>query len=469
VQKTIGFTVCVALVAAVACGSSSRKDDHSAAGGAGEAGAGAGGKGGAGGSAGKGGAAGQGGKGGAGGMGAQSGKGGGAGSTFDDCVSDSPQLVGAAFTVYLRDPTQTDCCGELPVPTSFHFEQGDAGLELVIGTLGQAYRGSVTPEGSLLVVEPGLRVHDDGNPHGWTDDDGELVKTLSLCFHPARDSEPLLDGTGTFTVIRNFADEEYQFERDSTFTGARWDDDPPVLYGMGSRDPLEFPGVDASEPLVPGAVAALDDPPDTMLEAIEQAGVVVGFRAGSILPLGLSTYVSTTTRDLAGNAVVESTTFVTDPDPGIQPFDGFESAPVLLDKGTYPVKVVTGDLALEGEQSLEVPGGGRALMHLARPTSGAKHLRLDLKRDSVVTNAPATIFVRAGVVGGAEIVTNEIPIVDAPLAGAAGAAGSSGSSDVVAVDLELSDPGDDILLEISAPYVEELVDVGAIVDRLRIE
>jgi len=123
-----------------------------------------------------------------------------------------------------------------------------------------------------------------------------------------------------------------------------------------------------------------------------------------------------------------------------------------------------------------VPGGGIALLHLARSTSGAQHVRFDLQPVPRLVEVPASFVVRAGVVGGSEVVTQEIPLpYPLPLGGEGGAAGAggagSGSFDVTPVDLELSDAGEDILLEITAPFIElsASTDASAIVDRLRIE
>jgi hypothetical protein len=101
-----------------------------------------------------------------------------------------------------------------------------------------------------------------------------------------------------------------------------------------------------------------------------------------------------------------------------------------------------------------------------------------------VVELACSIVVRAGVIGGEEVVTREIPLdrlpPEAPLgAGGAGGAGSGGgegaagggTSPVQEVELSLSEAGDDILLSIETPFIEESASciAGALVDRLRVE
>jgi hypothetical protein len=453
------------LVLAVGCASSSLRHDGGSSGTAGEAGV--GGSSGRGGAGGKGGAGGVGATGGAAGGGAMGGNGGGAG-----CTSDPAEIDGLSFTVNL--PGTFD---DIPGETVLHFEQVAAGLEVVFGSEGQAFRGAVTPDGDRLVVEPGLRIRDNRHPlEGWTTENGVTIEMLSLCFHPPRDSDPSLDGTGTLLVVRNGDDYDDQERLDADLTGARWDVTPPVLPAEQPTDPLDPRDLLVSEPLALGAVAALDDAVQTPLTPVEQAGTVVAFRFSSVLPLDFQAEVVASAEDLQGNRLAPGTLIRTAADPGVQALDGFESELRVVDYGSPDAEIVTDARVLEGSRSLYVPGGGIALMHLVRTSRQAKHVRFDLKADPRLVEAPASFVIRAGVVGGTEIVTLELPatpVEDFDAAGAAGAAGEGGSgpSDVVAVDLEVTEAGADILLEVSAPFIERSAstDVGAIVDRLRIE
>jgi hypothetical protein len=462
------------LALAVNCGPSSTRHEAAPTAGAGSGGAGASGTSGAGAGGATSGAGGQ----------IQAGEGGdlptagedsgGTGGTDVPCSSDPAEITGLSFTVDLARGS-TLCCGEIPGPTVFHFEQTAGGLEVVIGSKGQASRGSVTPAGSRLEVESGLMIRDAGAPYIWSMHNGVSVEKLSLCFHPARDSALHLDGRGKLLVVRNGDDYEDQYEASVDFAGAPWDDTPPTLPASQTIDPLEPAAIAVSEPLALGARAALDDTEQTPLDTVEQAGTVVAFSLTTILPLGFEAHVGTDARDLSGNRLKPDCVLQTDADPGVQTLDGFESELRVVNYGDYPATLVTGSRALEGSHSLEVPGGGVALMHLVRPTIGAKHVRFDLKPDPRLYDVQASFWVRAGVVNGSEIVTRELPIPYPLPSDAAGAAGAGGSGapalDVTAVDLTLSESGADILLEITAPFIElsASTDVGAIVDRLRIE
>jgi hypothetical protein len=480
-NSVLGAASGLVLVLAAACASSSVKHVGKSVGNAGESG-GEPGESGAGGSSGRGGAAGEGdvGANGPGGVGAKGGAGGSGakgGSDGVGCTSDFTAIDGLSFSVRLAGINDDQCCGGLPVV--FHFEQTDTGLEVVLGTEGQAFRGAVTPDGERLAVEPGLRVRDYGNPYGWPMNNGVSIETLSLCFHPPRDSSPYLDGTGKLLVVSNSDDYDRQFGVDVDFTEAPWDDTPPALPPSQELDPLDPADVRVSEPLRLGALAVLDDAARTPLTPVEQAGTVVAFRISAVLPLSFQAHLGTDAKDLQGNALAPGALIRTAADPGVQALDGFESELRVVNYGTSDAELVTDARVLEGSQSLEVPGGGIALLHLMRPSAGAKYVRFDLEAAPRLVMAPASFVIRAGVVGGSVIVTQKIRATglegsDAA-GGAAGAGGESGAGaaadGVKAVELELTEAGDDVLLEISAPFIElsASTDVGAIVDRLRIE
>jgi hypothetical protein len=429
------------------------------------------------GGSGVGGASGKGGVGGAanagqGGSGAVAGATGGTGP-YDDCSVDPTEIDGLSFLVRLTDGEGRRCCEQVPETMVFHFEIVESELEVVVGSEGQAFRGRLTADGQRWRLGSDFRVRDHGNPYGWSVNNGVILETLMLCFNPPRDSSPSLDGTGRLRVIRNSDDYEEEVESLIAFVGARQDDEPPTLPAEQTLRPLDQARIPVSEPLQLGALASLDDPEQPSLWPAEMANTVVSFQVSRILPLGFEAHIGADALDLQGNRLMAASVVRTDDDPGVQPLDGFESELRVLDYGSR-AGLVTGSRAIEGSQSLEVPGGGTALLHLARPISSARHVRFDLRLEPRVAMVPADVVVRAGVVGGSEIAFRVIPI-ELDYTEPEGTGGESGMdpmpSEVMAIDLELSDTGDDILLEISAPYIEYSVhtDVGVVIDRLRIE
>src|SRR5688572_23419414 len=135
-REWLGCAAALALVVTAGCGRSSRHEGVSSAGSPGKGGNGDGGSG-------VGGASGKGGFGGI----ANAGRGGdvptagAAGGTggIADCSVDPTEIDGLSFLVHFTDTDGFRCCEGVPGPTTFHFEQAAADLEVVIGSEGQAF------------------------------------------------------------------------------------------------------------------------------------------------------------------------------------------------------------------------------------------------------------------------------------------------------------------------------------------
>jgi hypothetical protein len=359
--------------------------------------------------------------------------------------------------------------------TVFHFDRTDSGLEVVIGSEGQAFRGPVTVAGSRLEVESELSIRDYGNPNGWPEDNGVTVERLSLCVHPPREGRAALDGSGKLLVVSNSDDSGDQYEVDADFTGAPLDETPPTLPGSLTIDPLRPDALPVSEPLALGAQVALANPTGIAFSPVDQAGTVVAFLPVTILPLGFRSEVTMDGRDLANNSFnVYGDVVGTVADPGVWSLDDPDADSRVITFGASHV----GPFLTPQGPGFRVEGGVSALVHLARPNADARHVRFELQSDPVSVTPPASFEVRAGVYWGSDIVTQEIPIPTEPPAadtGEAGAAGASGSGaaapGVTAVDLVLAEEGADVLLEITAPITRGTIPtaVGAIVERLRVE
>jgi hypothetical protein len=519
VKSQSGWLVALGVVVVVSCGGQSTLVREG--GGTGGAGGATGGKGAAGG---KGGTGGKGGKGGAGGIGGAQpnggtggyvdiggsagvggagfggdgggrgglgGVGGTAGGGFggdgavagfagaSDCITDPSAIIGESFNVPLEDASL-----EGTLPSVFHFDQGSGptGLSLIVGSEGQAWRATLSPDGEELRLQSGTEIRDlSVSGASWSLSNRVTVKSLALCVHPGLDIPPTLDVTGQIHIVRNGDDYLNEWDQNVAVYGIQPDNVAPTLPATTLLDPLVFENIPASEPLRDGATATLADNVKTPLDFVAQSDTVVGFRPFDILPLGLDAAIVAQGADLAANVLRSMSAVTTKPDPGNQPFDGFESTLHVASYGRdAEPSLLTGSAALSGNRSLSVPPRAIAMLHLVRPSTSATHLRLDLQTTSdQVYYTGVFITVRAGVVGGSEIKTVTIPVpqtelIDQGQAGGGGLGGDSGGTNlnpVVQVDIALSELGNDVLLEIESVFIESSASVlaGAIVDNVRVE
>jgi hypothetical protein len=391
------------------------------------------------------------------------------------CVTAPSEVSGHSFDVNLTGAT-FDGLGDWPIPSMLRLEGGATGLELVFGTEGQAVRGSVKSDGSKLLLDGELLARDWSGNRPWSQGNGVYIEKLELCFHASEDGgSATLEGKGEMLVIENSDDTEDQWDDSIEFV-AHEDSTPPTLPDEYKIHPLEGELVPASEPLATGASAELMDAAGTPLEAVESADTVIGFRASEVLPLGVDATVAADAHDLAGLALDSKLRLRTAADPGVQALDGFESELHAADYGYPAASLVTDSRVLEGSASLLVQAGDDVVLHLVRPSASATKIRFDLAEAPFRVDFPANIVVRAAVVGGKKIASVEVPVAPFyPLCCGEGGGPGTGDPgtvrDPVPVELELTEPGDDILLSIVPPDIEESANAvcDAIVDRLRIE
>ena len=396
--------------------------------------------------------------------------------TSSGCAVEPAALDGLTFEANLTGATDDD--GYVPVTTVFHFVNGPSGLEVVIGNDGHATRATVDVRGDKLELGGDLEIRDLSGARPWSDANGTFIQNLELCAEPPRDSSGRLRGKGTLLVIANSDDDEDQWDQAIDFD-AGVDTRAPSLPAEVTLNPLEPSLIRLSEPAALGATLRLSAPPEPTLEPVVMAGTVVGFQAALVLPLGLDSTVSASAHDLAGLKLVSDLRVSTNADPGVQAQDGFESELHVTDYGYGQAELVRDGRALEGSASLFLSAGADTVLHLKRPSPSAKTLRFELLPVLSVFQIPANIVVRAGVIFGTKIDSLMIPLspedylVDGALgeAGAGGGGAGSGSAQPIAVELELSETGDDILVSIATPFIEESAStvVGAVIDQLRIE
>jgi len=129
------------------------------------------------------------------------------------------------------------------------------------------------------------------------------------------------------------------------------------------------------------------------------------FSSALILPFGSSWKLSATGGDLASLPfdIAALPPIAVQADPGLFAQDGFESTPTLSLTGVAELVTSVGTLpAINGSQSLLVPQGSSATLHLARPT-GASSVRFTAQRLMGMSGpGGGGSDVEAGVIGGSE-------------------------------------------------------------------
>jgi hypothetical protein len=365
---------------------------------------------------------------------------------------------------------------ELMRPTLFHFQKrADGALDLIVGGEGRAFRGAVTegdwePYGPSLGSEEQLTLFSTpalyrGN-HYQSGADVTFTE-LSVCVREPDDSPLALEAEGRVHVHAEYDDYWDDGDAAVSLVGVP-DTTPPSFVPNVSFDPLEPPSLRLSEPVALGASAWLyvEDERVVDLAPVDAAGTTVAFRIPTTLPLGFGAMTDAEGRDLEGLGFGSGDEPVsTIDDPGVQPLDGFESE--LHAHASYrqfgdegESLVVGAEKALAGSRSLFVPAGAKVLLHLERP-AGTTTLHFDIRPVAPPEQSNGAIEIRAGAIGGSEVVATSVPITasfeDEGLGGAAGAAGAGSSSDqrpIEHVELALPEAGPDVILTIEAPFVE---------------
>jgi hypothetical protein len=399
-----------------------------------------------------------------------------AGAPGENCtVPGEGQLEGLSFQIFW----QGALASEVPDPMVLHFTEGESTLEAIFGSERQAHRVALSERDS-----------NEYGPSLWVGDSYTIsvrtsglnttfvrIDTLELCVDAGGRE---LVGAGTLTVETEHDD--YVDLEESTFqiSGSR-DATPPEWSSQESSNPLEFPFLYPSEPLATGSEAWLEGADGRVipLVAIETAGTITAYQVGEILPLAAAYPAKAMAKDLLGLMFRGTRNLTTVADPGLQPLDGFESvlSAIVLSKSSLSndeVALVTDERVIDGTRSLFIPAGVELLFHLARP-EGSTRLSFDVRPIVEYVDNSASIEILAGIVGGPAVVSRTVQVdipdgADDP--GTAGAPGAGGAGSeglpLERVELELLEPGADVLLSIETPLVEASSNsiMAATVDRL---
>lgn len=228
-------------------------------------------------------------------------------------------------------------------------------------------------------------------------------------------------------------------------------------------NPLDRVSVIASEPVDASTQVTLTGTSTLPLLAAEvsnppPSGAAIGFYSPQILPLGGTWQLEADGKDLAGHALALGATsgsLSTLADPGVYTPDGFEGALSGVSGSSATVTGYGSIPAISGERSLWLEANSQVFVHLRRQ-SNEKNLHFAVRafagpRGSV--NTPKNV--RAGVVGGTQVVTLD-PKYSLPAADeATGDAELPSVGSAMEFDAVLDEPGQDVLLSIGNRYCQD--------------
>lgn len=253
----------------------------------------------------------------------------------------------------------------------------------------------------------------------------------------------------------------------------------PLLLAPSNLHPLDGVYLRTSEPVALTSTVTLTSAgtgsasePLTGYTASE--GALRAFSTPVILPFGSSWTLTATGGDLANlpfdTAALPPLAVLAD--PGLFAQDGFESSPTLSLTGDAKIVPSIGTLpAITGNQSLFVPVGASATLHLARPSS-AGYLRF--KAQALMSSSGAgggnSSYLQAGVIGGSEHVQPTQALPTSPTTTTSDSKWQyAGPKQDVA--LLLTDSGPDVAIRIALPTCQGLCPPAQalLIDELRVE
>ena len=273
-----------------------------------------------------------------------------------------------------------------------------------------------------------------------------------------------LEATATLDQVYIVSGDSGTYAKVSIAFKALPDDSQPKLSAHWEMaNPLDRVEVIASEPVdastkvtltgtstLPLVATQVSDPPPS--------GAVIGFYSSQILPLGGTWQLEAEGKDLAGHALAldaTSSPLSTLTDPGVYTPDGFEGALSGVSGSSQTVTGYGSVPAISGEHSLWLEPSSQLLIHLRRQ-SNEKNLHF-VVRGFAASNGQvnATKNVRAGVVGGTQVVTLEpkYPLPEAR--DATGDVSLPWVGGALEFDAVLDEPGQDVLLSISNSYCQD--------------
>jgi hypothetical protein len=290
------------------------------------------------------------------------------------------------------------------------------------------------------------------------------------------------DETGAFTtfsarasgdLITSCGDCSYNDPATVELEGAADRNAPTLKMPAGDLHPLDIVTVPVVEALLDAKafITPAQGAPVLVAPSGSSEDAIWSLDIPPLLRLGTKLTWQADGHDWSSNPLVSQSELRTLPDPGVLPEDGFESdVPVLLTAAPHTIAI---EGALSGTHSLLIESGVRATFHLRH--AGARKLLFQFRPmpSELYGVEPqyvrfAFVQVRFGTLGGTQVVRHslEVPDYDAE---------QSEPSASVAVELDLPEPGDDVLVsfDIAAQPFDcgpiACSDVPSLIDDLRLE
>lgn len=248
-------------------------------------------------------------------------------------------------------------------------------------------------------------------------------------------------------------------------------DAPELTLPTEALHPLDGSAAEASEALLDAhaSLTAVDGSARNLEPSHGAAKPAFFVEIPPLLSFGSTYRWHATATDFAGNQLLSRGQLSTLADPGILPQDGFESAVPAL--GDTPAPVVA-EGAISGAHSLRVEPNERSTFHLHRVGSHRlafqfQPLAVDATPEEAEYSRKLVLQVRYGTLGATRVVSKSLD--------AESAAAFSGASSSQSIQLDLPEPGDDVIVSFNLLPEDEscwfgsCVVVPSLIDDLRLE
>jgi len=403
---------------------------------------------------------------------------GGAGGAAGDSVllSESSWDTTLALTVTKTAPNASVSCAAARF--TLHFSPSGSNLKAISGRDGTVQTGELirsTESSPSYSVTQVLRVPTGADCTLGSVDITEL--TLQAWDENGDGIAHGIGGSGKARGNVILGDVGFTIELSFTLQGVP-DKTKPSLLAPSNLHPLDGVVLRTTEPVALASSVTLTD---TGAGSVSQPltgytasnGAFGTFSTAVILPFGSSWKLSATGGDLANLPfdVAALPALAVLADPGLFAQDGFESAPALSLTGDARIVTSVGTLpAINGSQSLFVPSGASATLHVERPT-GASTVRFTARSLTSVSEASfGGPDVAAGVIGGSVRVlpTQALPTTPSTNTNDSRWTYAGPTQDVT---LPLTESGADVAIRFAPPACQGLCPPlrALLIDDLRIE
>ncbi|HKO50815.1 MAG TPA: hypothetical protein VJV79_24010 [Polyangiaceae bacterium] len=287
----------------------------------------------------------------------------------------------------------------------------------------------------------------------------------------------IIGGSGKARGNLILGDQGFTIELSFTLQGVP-DATPPSLLAPSTLHPLDGVLLRTTEPVAVTSSVTLTNTDSgsashTLTGYTASNGAFGSFSSPLNLPFGSSWKLTATGTDLAKHpfAIGALPPLAVLADPGLFAQDGFEGTPTLSLTGSAKIVTAVGTLpAIKGNQSLFVPSGSSATLHVARPTS-ANSVRFTAQLlTDIASSGNGVLDVQAGVIGGSLRVQATQGLPAEPSIGTNDSTWMH-ASPTQEVTLPLTESGADVAIRFAPPVCRGLCPPlrALLIDDLRVE